>query len=142
MKNRVRKIAAKKFHATRLRFRQIRAGQYRFRHVRVSQVGFPKICSGQIRAGELGLAKIRAFEIRAPQNRSAKINGLKIGVRKIRAGQIRSGSAFFPAEKACVRFQNVGQLLAVVLNTLCFSQSHDLSDSPSNDSYFTRFVAP
>src|SRR4029077_357955 len=136
MENRVRKVATEKFHSAGLRFCQISSGQNSFRHVRVSQVGFAKICPGEVRARQLGLAQVRAFEVSAPQNRSAEIDALQVGAGKVGASQVRPRASFLPSKEKRMRLKNVRQPLGVVLNTLCFSQSHGLLSAPLSNALF------
>src|SRR5579863_6650071 len=138
MKNRVRKVTPKKFHTARLRFRQIRPRQNRFGHVRVPKIGFAKTSSRQIRAGKLGFAKVGGFEVGTGKNSSREINALEVGVGKVGASQVGACASFFAAEKARVRFENVGEAFAFVLNALRFSQSHGLLSTP----YSNAFILP
>jgi len=124
LKIRVRKIAAKKFHAAGLRFRQIGAGKNRFRHVRVSKVCLHEPCAGKVGAGQFGFAKVRAFEVGVAENGSGEVGSGQVGVRKVGAGQVGANAAIFAAEKALVRFENISERLAVVLDAFWFSESH------------------
>src|SRR5260370_40188656 len=142
MKNRIRKVAAKKLHSARLRFRKIRARQNSFRHVRVSQVGPAKIHSRQVRTRQLSFAQIRTLKIRAAQTSSAQIDALQISLRKIGASQVLSRYALLPAKESLVRRKNVRQPLAIVLNAFSFSQSHSLLSTPWSDDRCSILLAP
>ncbi|GAC1670813.1 MAG: hypothetical protein PVS2B2_01670 [Candidatus Acidiferrum sp.] len=126
----VGKIAAEKLHAAGLRFPKVGAGKNGLGHVRVAQVSFLKIGAGKIRARKARFAQIAPGEICISQNRAAQVNAAQIGVGKVGACQIGALPPFAHAEKALMRFQNIGKALAIVLDAFCFAKRHKLPHHP------------